>query len=118
MAGPELIPESVKIAGYLGGAGFAVWIFKVAWELFDKARSKNGKGNDANGKKLRCIGTAAWALHDKKGDDIKQIVDSINVEREKQTGALNELVSSGRRQEEILKDIAKGLSYRQTEKGS
>jgi len=104
---PLVLPESVKIAGWLGGAAFTVWIFERAWALYDRGHNRRNGKTDG---KTRCIESVPWALHDKKSDNMIEILSSMNEEKEKQTVAFTLIAESGKRQEELLEKIADGVS--------
>jgi len=94
---PTVIPKSLEVAGWIGGASFTLWIVKVAFELFKKSQS-NGK-TDALKKAVD------WALHLKEQDELHECTKEIVKTQTNQAQLLERLTISYERQTELLESI-------------
>jgi len=102
--GSDLIPESLRIAGWMGGAGFTVWIFKMAYEMF-RGSNKNGK----NSKKPPCVESVPWALHAKTTDELKGLAERTVELQQNTATALHRLADAGEAQVTAIQDLGEKL---------
>jgi len=103
--GPDLIPESLRIAGWMGGAGFTVWIFKMAYEMF---RGSNKNGRDP--KKPVCMESVPWALHVQTTTDLKACADKTVELQTKTLSALHRLADAGEAQATAIQGLGEKLT--------
>lgn len=110
--GSELIPESLRIAGWIGGAGFTVWIFKMAYEMFRGSNKKNGNEKNCDikdGKRPACMDSVPWALHAKTTEELKECAKQT-VELQRQTlTALHRLADAGEAQTTAIQNLGEKL---------
>jgi len=105
---PELIPESMKVLGWIGGAGFTVWIFKMAYEMFSK--TKNGRGSNSGPARASCIGSPDWTRHDLKTDLMNRSIEKLCDQLPAQTTALQIIAIQSKEQTQKLEEISQKLS--------
>ena len=99
---PNIIPESLKIAGWIGGAGFTMWLVKMSFEIFNKARK------DANGKANADVTKKAieWALHMREQNELNDCTKEIVKTQTDHTQLLERLATSYERQTVLLEKLS------------
>ena len=102
MQDPNIIPKSFEVAGWIGGAGFTMWIIRNAFSLFKEAR-KNGdeKNNEAKIKKA-----VEWALHRDEQSELHECTKEIVKTQTSQAQLLERLTTSYEKQTELLKELS------------
>jgi len=96
---PNIIPKSIEIAGWIGGAGFTFWIVRQSFSLFREARK------DENGKANVVQKAVDWALHTKEQSDLHDCTKEIVRIQTSQAQLLERLTTSYERQTELLESI-------------
>jgi hypothetical protein len=98
---PNIIPKSLEVAGWIGGASFTLWAVKVAFELFKKSQKEN------NGKAGAEVTRKAveWALHLNEQGELHECTKEIVKTQTSQAQLLERLTTSYERQTELLESI-------------
>jgi hypothetical protein len=94
---PVIIPESLKVAGWIGGAGFTVWLFKMSAEIF--------KGIRNNGKDKTIFESPDWINHSRDSGDMKNCITEIVKTQQQQALILQRMADNDTVKIELLKKI-------------